>query len=131
MPFVSGTSDTELDFDMLVKRLCEAFPETTVISEDYYADRLRLEKAIARQLGMADDCAPIRCTERVAREHGTQRHLSIPISSDTKLDTRIDKMGILAVGGQDTEQCRTDIGKLVDILTSFLLKIQTSWGNVK
>ena len=125
MPFVLGQSDSAFDTGLLVKCLRDAFPQTTVISDDYYADRLRREKAIALQQGMAEDCAPIRCFERVALEHGTQIHLSIPVSDSASLDTRIDKMGILAVGGQDTVQCRTEIQKLIDILTEFPLTIET------
>lgn len=125
MTFVLGKSDSAFDTGLLVKCLCDAFAQTTIISDDYYADQLRREKAIALQQGMVEDCAPIGCTDRVALEHGTQLHLSIPISDSTSLDTRIDKMGILAVGGQDTVQCRTEIQRLIDVLTEFPLTIVT------
>jgi hypothetical protein len=130
MHFISGNPYSELDVDLLVKKLRAEFPSTRIISQDYYADRLAREKAIARELGMAEDSEPIHCTERVALEHGTQLHLAIPISNETTLDTRIDKLGILAIGEQDTEQFRTEITSLMDILASFPLKIETSWDDV-
>lgn len=131
MPFVLGRADSAFDFDALVQRLREAFPQTTTISDDYYADRVSREKANARQQGMPVDCAPIRSTQQAALKHGTQRHLSIAISDETTLDTRIDKMGILAVGGQDTVKCRNEIQKLLDILTTFPLQIEASWDGDK
>ncbi len=102
-----------------------------MISDDYYRDRIEREKEIAKRLGMADDCAPIRCTERVARESGTQRQLAIRISQDITLDVRTDKVGILAVGGDDTVECRDAIQGLIELLRARNLKIETSWDDVK
>jgi hypothetical protein len=131
MHFVNGKSDSEIDVESLVERLQAAFPGVTIVSDDHYADRLKRQRAIANEFGLADDCAPIRCTERVAIKHGTQLHLLLPVCHGTTLDTRVDKLGILAVGGNDTLECSTEIKKLIDILTTFRLNVETSWDEVK
>jgi hypothetical protein len=131
MPFVIGKSDSEIDVDSLTTFLLRTFPESSMISDDYYMDRLQRQKEIAREKGMDDNCAPIRCTERVAAERGIQRHLAIRVSPVTTLDTRIDKSGVLAVGGNDTIDCPPNVQKLIDILHSYRLKIETSWDDVK
>ncbi len=131
MPFVVGRSEGDLDFDSLADQLRDVFPESTIISDDYYRDRLQREKEIAQRIGIPEDSAPIRCTERVALEHGTQRHLSVCLSQDITLDARIDKFGILAVGGQDTVECPAVIQKLIEILQACNLEIETSWDDVK
>ncbi|QDV87620.1 hypothetical protein [Planctomycetes bacterium TBK1r] len=131
MPFVIGRTDGSLDFDSLVAQLFCAFPESRMISDDYYRDRIEREKEIAKRLGMAEDSAPIRCTERVALEHGTQRHLAVSISQGITLDARIDRLGILAVGGDDTVVCRAAVQGLIEFLRAWNLEIETSWDDVK
>lgn len=131
MPFVIGRTEGNLDFDSLIAWLLCAFPESRMILDDYYRDRIEREKAIAKRPGMAEDCAPIRCTERVALENGTQRHLAIRISQDITLDARTDRFGILAVGGDDTDECRDAVQGLIEILRARNLKIETSWDEVK
>ena len=132
MPFVIGRSEGDnFDFDSLVDQLLCVYPESRMISDDYYRDRIERQKEIATQIGMAEDCAPIRCTERVAREHGTQRHLAIRISKDITLDARTDRFGILVVGGDDTiELCEAFQG-LTELLRAHNLKIETSWDDGK
>lgn len=131
MPFVIGRASVDLDHDSLVSRLCDAYPESTIISDDYYRDRLEREKEIAKQLGIAEDSAPIRCTQHVALAHGTQRHLAVCISRNITLDARTDRLGILAVGGQDTVECRDAIQGLIEILRANKLEIETSWDDRK
>ena len=131
MHFVNGKSDSEIDVNSLVERLHDTFPGITIVADDYYAERLKRARAIALELGLADDCAPIRCTERVAMIHETQLHLLLPISPGMTLDTRVDKTGILAVGGEDTLECKTEVKRLIDILTTFRVNIETSWDEVK
>jgi hypothetical protein len=131
MPFVIGRAEGDLEFDSLVGCIRAAFPESTMISDDYYRDRLEREKEIAKQLGLPEDSAPIRCTERVALEHRTQRHLAVCISQDITLDTRTDRFGILAVGGHNTVECRTAVQSLIEILRAYNLEIETSWDDVK
>ena len=132
MPFVIGRSeDNNLDFDSLVDQLLCVYPESRMISDDYYRDRVEREKQIAKQLGMAEDCAPIRCTERVALKHGTQRHLAICISRDITLDARTDRSGILVVGGHETTECRDACLRLIELLRDRNLRLETSWDDVK
>jgi len=131
MQFIIGKSDSEIDVDSLTSCLLQAFPESTMISDDYYRDRLQRQTEIARERGIDDDCSPIFCTKRVAAERGVQRHVAIRVSRETTLDTRIDKSGVLAVGVQDTIDCPPDIQELIDILYSYHLKIETSWGDGK
>ena len=131
MPFVIGRTEGSLDFDSLVAQLLCAFPESRMISGDYYRDRIEREKEIAKRLGMAEDSAPIRCTERVALEHGTQRHLAVRISEGITLDVRTDRFGILAVGGDDTTECRAAVQRLIELLSACNLEIETSWDDVK
>ena len=131
MPFVIGKSDSEIDVDSLTAFLLRNFPGSSIISDDYYRDRLQRQKEIAREKGMDDNCAPIRCTERVAAQRGIQRQLAIRISPETTLDTRIDKSGVLAVGVNDTIDCPSDVQKLIDILHSYRLETETSWDDVK
>ncbi len=40
MPFVIGKSDSEIDVDALTSFLLRVFPDSTMISDDYYRDRL-------------------------------------------------------------------------------------------
>ena len=96
MPFVLGNAEGDLDFDSLVGSLRDAFPESTVILDDYYRDRLERQREIAKELVIAEDSSLIRCTERVAIEHGTQHHLAVCIARDISLDARTDRSGILA-----------------------------------
>ncbi len=132
MPFVIGRSEgNNLDFDSLVEQLLCVYPESRMIADDYYRGRIERQKQIAKQLGMAEDCAPIRCTERVAIEHGTQRHLAICISQDITLDARTDRLGILAVGGDETSECRDACLGLIELLRNRGLRIETSWDDVK
>ncbi len=130
MSFVLGRTEGNLDFDSLVVQLLFAFPESRMISDDYYRDRIQREKEIAKRLGMAEDCAPIRCTERVALQKGTQRHLAIRISQHITLDVRTDRFGILAVGGDDTVECRDAVQGLIELLRAHDLNIETSWDDV-
>ncbi len=131
MPFVIGKTEGHLDVDSLVAQLRDVFPESIMISDDYYRDKIERQKEIAKQRGIAEDCAPIRSTERVALEHGTQRHLTVRISQDITLDTRTDRFGILAVGGQDTVECQAAVQGLIELLRAYNLEIETSWDAIK
>lgn len=122
--FVSATAKTDLDFDAIVAELRRAFPKSMVISDDYYATRLAGALDIARANGMSPDCAPIQCLQRVASEHGIQRHLSVVLSPDLAFNTRIDKLGLLAVT-QDSDDV-SDAEPLLCILRECSLEIETS-----
>lgn len=121
---VSATAKSELDFDALVTDLRRAFPASTVISDDYYATRLANALEIARENGMSPDCAPIRCLERNAAEHGVQRHLSVVVADGIAFNTRIDKLGVLAVT-QDSDDLSA-AQPILDILRGYPLEIETS-----
>jgi hypothetical protein len=122
--FVSATAESELDYDAVVADLRRAFPDSTVISDDYYATRLAGALQIARENGMSPDCAPIRCLERNAAEHGVQRHLSVVVADGLAFNTRIDKLGVLAVT-QDSEDL-SDVQPILDVLRGYPLEIETS-----
>ncbi|EMI58263.1 hypothetical protein RSSM_00296 [Rhodopirellula sallentina SM41] len=122
--FVSATAKTELDFDAVAADLRRAFPDSTVISDDYYATRLAVAAEIARENGMSPDCAPIRCLERNAAEHGVQRHLSVVVTAGIAFNTRIDKLGVLAVT-QDSEDPSV-AQPILDVLRGYPLEIETS-----
>jgi hypothetical protein len=96
-----------------------------MISDDNYRDRIEREKEIAKRLGMTADCKPIRCTERVVLEHGTQRHLAVRISQYTTIDARIDRFGILVVRGEDTVEFRASVQGLIELLRACNLEIET------
>lgn len=121
---VSATANSELDFDAVTADLRRAFPESTVISNDYYATRLAGAIRIARENGMSPYCAPIRCLERNAAEHGVQRHLSVVVTDGIAFDTRIDKLGVLAVT-QDSEDLSA-AQPILDVLRGYPLEIETS-----
>lgn len=130
MAFIIGRTDGDLDFDSLVVQLRNAFPDSSVISDDYYRNRIERQKMIAKSIAIEDDCAPIRCTERLALEHGIQRHLAVFVCQDVSFDARIDRFGILAVGGNDKVECRDAAQRLIEILRTYNLEIETSWNDV-
>lgn len=122
--FISATAKSELDFGAVVAELRRAFPESTMISDDDYATRLAGALDIARENGMPLDCAPIRCLQRNAAEHGIQRHLSVVLADGVAFNARVDKLGILAVT-QDSDDVSV-ARPLLDVLREYPLEIETS-----
>jgi hypothetical protein len=130
-PLIGSLSDmvigckaqTDLDYDALVAELRQAFPASTMISDDYYANRLAREIEISRKHGWPLDSKPLECTRRVAAEHGTQRHLCVRVSKSLAFDARIDRKGGLFV--THDSRCIADAKPVLEIIRQYPVTIET------
>lgn len=120
---ITCKAQADLDFNSLVADLRRAFPESTMISDDYYADRLAREIGISNEHGWSLDTKPIECTRRVAAEHGIQRRLWVRVSKTLVFDTRIDKMGALLV--THDSHCIADAEPVLAILRQYPVAIES------
>ena len=101
MYYIGGKANSDFDFDGLVAVLLATFPASTVITDDYYADRLERCLKLARDNGWPTDSAPFECLKRVGAEHGLQRHISVVVSPALAFDSRIDKLGVSMISSDN------------------------------
>ena len=107
----------------MVSVLLAAFPASTVITRDYYTDRLEHSLKLARNNDWPLDSAPIECLKRVAAEHGLHHHVSVVVSPTLTFDSRIDKLGVLMICGDGFNE--SDAEPLLDVLRQYSLAIET------
>ena len=122
MYYIGGKANSDFDFDGLVAVLLATFPASTVITDDYYADRLERSLERARDNGWPTDSAPIECLKRVSAKHGLQRHISVVVSSTLTFNSRIDKLGVFMMSGQDFTE--SDAEPLLDVLRHYPVEIE-------
>jgi hypothetical protein len=126
MGYIVGRSfSRQLDFDALIDSICELFPGTSVISHDYYADRIARNIEICKQIGMAIPNPPLDCLERVADEHGIQREIEVPINESIALSGRLDKFGCLFVARHFSLE---QVQPLVELLRGTALELEVFGG---
>lgn len=90
---------TNMDVLDVANRIGIAYPGTVVLSEDYYRDRLASLETLASEIGYDQNARPMQCFRDVASRVGLQFHLRIPITTDFRVEARIDAKGILVTGG--------------------------------
>lgn len=121
--YIGGKAKSGFDFDALVAELRAVFPDSSTISDDYYAARLARSLEIAGENGMPPDSAPIECLKRVAAEHGLQRHVTIVVVESLIFDSRIDKSGVFMI---TCDTCtESDAEPLLAVLRRHPLEVQT------
>ncbi|QEG24820.1 hypothetical protein [Mariniblastus fucicola] len=123
MYYIGGKANSDFDFDGLVADLLASFPASTVITDDYYADRLERNLTLARDNGWPLDSPSIECLKRVGTEHGLQRHISVAVSPSLTFDSRIDKLGVFMISGDNFNE--SDAAPLLDVLRRYPLAIET------
>jgi hypothetical protein len=121
--YIGGKANSGFDFDGLVAVLLATFPASTVITGDYYADRIERCLQLARDNGWPTDSAPIECLKRVGAEHGLQRHISVVVSPALTFDSRIDKLGVSMISGKNVLE--SDAEPLLDVLRRYPVEIET------
>ncbi len=123
MYYIGGKAKPDFDFDALVAELRVVFPDSTTISDDYYADRLARSLELARENGWRLDSAPIECLKRVGAEHGLQRHITVVITDSLTFDSRIDKLGVCMITHDTCTE--SDAEALLAVLRRYPLAIET------
>ena len=121
--YIGGKTNSEFDFDALVAELRAVFPASSIISDDYYADRLADSLQRARDNGWPLDSAPIECLKRVGAKHGLQRHLNIVVGDSLSFDSRIDKLGVFMITRDTCTE--SDAEPLLAVLHRYPLEIHT------
>jgi len=127
MAYIGGHADGKLDFDRLIDCVCRVYPGAKVTDGDYYATRIARQLEISKQQGMPIPNAPLECTQRVAKEHGLQRAMNVPIRPGLSLYGRLDRLGCLFSterGATETPTLR-EVEPLIEMLTQFGLRVET------
>jgi len=127
MAYIQAHADGQLEFDKLIESICQSCPGAKVTDRDYYATRIARQIQISKQIGLPIPNAPLECTERVAKEHGLQREIRIPIRAGLWLIGRLDRLGCLFSTERNATETPTlkDVQPLMGVLTQFGLQVET------
>jgi hypothetical protein len=103
------------------------YPGAKLTDPDYYAARIAREIEISKQRGMPIPNPPLECTQRVAKEHGIQREVNLPIRAGLCLNGRLDRLGCLFTIGRDATETPAlhEVQPLIDVLMQFGLQVET------
>src|SRR5687768_2088334 len=126
MAYIGAHADGKLDFDRVIDAVCQVYPGAMVTDADYYATRIARQVEISKQLGMPIPNGPLECTQRVAKEHGLQREMNVPIRAGLCLYGRLDRLGCLFSTESDATETPTlqEVQPLIEVLTRFGLRVE-------
>lgn len=119
---IVGKFNAVVDIARFVEELLLTYPGSTVISDDYYRDRIAASEHVARSLDLRKDAGPPECLYEVAYRIGLQYRLEIQVAPGSVADVRVDRNGLLATG-----DCLSDgatARRFARVLSSFPLVVE-------